>query len=82
MVRLPRDELRDQLVRRGAERLQQVSSLFLGRVQDGSQRRVVPGSRLAAEASGDLLLHLEGPQRPLDLVVGRGNRGVAGEPPR
>ncbi len=36
-------------------------------------------SRRAAEAAGDLLLHLEGVQRSLGFVVGGGNRGVAGE---
>ena len=74
--RLSSDEPCDRPVRRGPQGLQQVPSLFPGRVEHGPQRRVVPGSRLAAQASGDPLLHLEEAQRPLCLVVGRGNRGT------
>ncbi len=70
----------DEFIRRGPQCFQQVPARLAGGVQHGSQDRVVLRSRRAAEAAGDLLLHLEGAQCPLGFVVGGGNRGVAGEP--
>ncbi len=70
----------DEFVRWGPQCFQQVPARLAGRVQHGSQDRVVLRSSRAAEAAGDFLLHLEGSERPLGFVVGGGNRGVAGEP--
>ena len=69
-----------EVVWRGAQCLQPVPALLAGRVQHGPQHRMVSRSGRTVETAGDLLLHLEGAECPLGRVVGRQNRGIAGEP--